>query len=78
MSLCVGGGHEAHQLCPLVAWTGSDSKSYIECMGSVECHRRVSESMSCPCCRADQPTLAERLLEAWSRDRVGVLSFPCW
>ena len=52
----------------------------FEYMGSDECHRRASKSMSCPCCCADQPALGESLLEAWRKDRerVGALSFPCW
>lgn len=80
MSLCAVGGHETHQLCPLMAWSGSDSTFCTEYMDSEECHRRISQSVSCPCFCADQTTLRERLLEAWSkdRDRVGALSFPCW
>lgn len=72
------GGHEAYQLCPL--GEVQTPKSCTECMDSDECHRRVSESTSCPCCCADLASLGERLLEAWSedRDRVGALSFPCW
>ncbi|XP_014731433.1 PREDICTED: uncharacterized protein LOC106852964 [Sturnus vulgaris] len=75
MSLSAAGGYEAHQLCPLMAWTGSDSTFCAECMDSDECHRRVSKSVPCPCCCADQATLGERLLEAW---RVDALNFPYW
>lgn len=52
----------------------------FEYMGSDECHRRASESMSCPCCCAVQAVLGESLLEAWRKDRerVGALSFPYW
>lgn len=48
-------------------------------MGSGECYRRASESVSCPCYCVDQAALAESLLEAWRKDRdgVGALSCPC-
>lgn len=51
----------------------------FECMGSGECYRRASESVSCPCYCVDQAALAESLLEAWRKDRdgVGALSCPC-
>lgn len=72
ISLSSIGGCEAHQLCPVMAWAGSDSKSCSECMDSVE------SVMPLLLCRSGCPGRDCLGPGARKGNRVGVLSFPCW